>query len=454
MIGWTIAIVVTGGLGTALYVWFRSRNMAKRYDKIASRVKQIDSGWNNRRTTQLLDSIYRLIDICIATDNAVFGYKAIDLLKIAFSEGVIRNNESPELAGIIIAALRREQPDIAAGALDAFRQLLKNMPSGDIYLACEQLTLIAAISYRENYYFLAAKAAEVVFVVMDRREDEGVMSVLSTIKIIGILALRRRDNGLFRELTVRLADAIDEQCWHNGFRIEVNGIVSVWLHRIIKNDDAMMLAVLTEFVRLLLSSDNLTEDDMNEFIREWYNSAGIASLNPNSDLAAKIIAFTLKAILNRCGLQGLDLAVNGAGQVVRLVISREGIKNSFPYVLPLLDTGRELLARELKFGSGEYDDSFRQRALFSLVRELIAIARYATRQGTSTTVSDVITEYYQCWLVYPEPSSVKAIKRFCQLIIVYWLRVRTRQEKKMDVSGELALPMLLDDREREKLAFF
>jgi hypothetical protein len=214
-----------------------------------------------------------------------------------------------------------------------------------------------------------------------------------------------------------------------------------------------MFGVLAEFITRLAENGALDNKAVRLLVKEWQDLAGTATLNPTSELGMQINHFTLKLMLNQRDEKAWEQAVAGAGQVARLAILRSGVKDGFSALVPLFDIGRELLAMELKFGSAENAESFRQRALYAIVKECLALADFAARQDFVTTVGDVITEFYRQWLARPGNPGKKAVKRFCQLLVAYWIRTRARQARNAGISNELAAPALLSDTDKQRLGF-
>ncbi len=272
------------------------------------------------------------------------------------------------------------------------------------------------------------------------------------LRLVGVLALRRHETDLFRELTTRLAAIVAARPDSPGLSGEIVALTAQWLHRIVKHDDLAMFALLQNIALALPAQDALLAADIRLLIKEWQELAGTACLNPHSTLAEGIVSFTLELALARGSKSGWQQAVTGAGQVARLVITRHGIKAALPRILPLLSAGRELLSLELKVGSIENADSFRQQALYLVVRECLSLSEYAARQDLVTTAGDIIADICRYWTEYSIHASPKAIKRFCQLLLAYWMKT-SRQAKKVTISDELARPVLLSESDKQRLGF-
>lgn len=457
MSGWAAIAVLLIGLIAIAYFGRSLRNKRRRYERLAEKLGTIKPGYVDRNeANELLRQIYDLVHAGISANQPVAAYKALDLLKTAFGTGVIRASEPSYLTAVFIQALRARDLDTATAALDAFRQMLKRLPMSGMAQALEQLGFIAAVTLRDRQSFLAAKSADIIFAVLERPELSAdpsvIVSALRTLRLVGTLALRRHDNDLFRELTNRLAAVVAAKAAVPGTAAEIVSLMAQWLHRIVRNDDMAMFTLLLNVASALPARDSSLDGDIQSLIREWQELAGTSCLNPNSILAEGIVSFTLQLALERGAQKGWEQAVTGAGQIARLAITRHGLKAALPRILPLLSVGRELLALELKIGNCENADSFRQQALYFVVRECVALCEFTARQDLVTTTGDIIADISRYWTEYSVHASPKGIKRFCQLLFAYWTRIN-RQAKKVAINEELAQPVLLSESDKQRLGF-
>lgn len=452
---WAAAVLFLAVIAAIIYFWSRSHNSKWRYDQLEKRVNGLSRVKNPDRVSAMLEQNYQLVLAYIAAGDPATAYKAIDLLKTLFGKGAVRKEEALHLTALVIRAMRAKQFDLATAVLDSFRLMLRQLPTDGQPAAVEKLAFISAVALREKQNFLAAKAADILFSMLERADgvnDQAVVAAASrALKLIGVLSLRRRDGGLFRELTTQLAASVLARPESACLRGESINLASVWLYRIIKNDDQAMFVILSGFISRLAEQGVLDKANIRELVKEWQNLAGTASLNHNSLLGSAILEYTLKLTQAYGVLKEWELAVTGVGQVARLALLRHGVKVAFPQIRPILTAGRELLAMELKFGSVETPDSFRQRALYSIVRECLSLAEFAAKQDMVSTAGDAIADFYHCWLMDTETSR-KAIKRFCQLLLVYWPQV-SKVAKKVAVNSEIAEPVMLREADIQKLSF-
>ena len=453
MPGLTGALLLLAVFLAAVCLWLYRRRR-RGYKQLADQLNNVKKRKNTVRINKLLQNIYLLIESEIAAKRPAEAYNAIDLLKTAFGEDFIRDDEPRFLAAVIIQAIQAKEIDSASAALDAYRHMLRRLPTEKVVAAAEQLGVIAAVVMREKQNFLAAKCADIVLETLERTIANNLKvspAFISTLKLLGNMALRRKDSGLFTELIKRLEPLLTAAD-SSGFADELIGLCGNWLHRIVMNNDAAMFEVLLDFTFGILSKDGVTDEALRGLIKEWQNLAGTACLNPNNQMAEKIIGFTVAAAMQRENLKILEMTLNGAGQIIRLAVNRQGLEGAFRIIVPLLSTGRDLLNMEMRIGSIENAAMFRPQALFYIVRETVAIAEFAARGDMVSTAGDIISQMSAFWPKLIANSNHKAGKRFCQLLLAYWLKIG-KMAKKAAVDRELTTPLLLSDVDKQKFSF-
>lgn len=440
---WSALIAALSILILALYLWRRSRGFAGRLGRLAGRVGRLKRVRPGAESYELLRQVYALAHAAVAARDEAGAYRAIDLAKTVYGHGVARPDEAE-----LLAALAR------AAALDACRILLKRLPPEAQPAAVDQAAGIAAVALREKYNFLAAKAAEIIFGLLERtdwRQDEAIAAAgLRALGTVGALTLRRRDGDLFREIITRLA-ALAPARATGAPAAELAGLTAAWLHRIVQSGDAAMFALLADFTASKGAGGLWPAPELAALVKEWHHLAGTASLRPGSVLGPAVAETALRLALAGGDAKGWEASVAAGGQTARMAIQRHGLAGGFPLVLPLLEVGRELLALELKFGSAD-SDPFRQRALYLLVRECLAVAEFAARQDMVSTAGDVITGLHDHWTAAGR-ANPKAAKRFCQLLAAFWLHAGSRKARRAPVSEALATPPLLTDNDMRRLGF-
>lgn len=434
----------------------RSRKWNWKINSMAARLSKLTQQRQRDRKAEekLLRQLYSLLHTSIVIGDAAATYQLVDLLKLAFGCQLFRVDEAARLMSLCVVAIHSKQPELTGIVMDGFRPLFRYIPDAALPEAAEQLTIISATAVKNKYPFIQAKAAECIFDIAERincdNNPPGI-ATLQALQVAGIFALRCHDVDLLRELVVRMSGWITKVPQSSAAE-NIVGLLTAWLHRIIRHDGMAMFEIMTPLVHKLVECNVLTDSALITLFHEWGEAAGVACLNPKSPLAPQILLVVAETAEARADLRVWSRAIKMAGQVSALAVTRHGVTEAFSVLFPLLDTGRKLLSSELKFG--QYGDGFRLRKLFIVLRETLLLAELRARQDMTISAGEVITEIYECWAVYPMANySHKAIKRYCQLLLLVWQQTRQREAKRSIplLSSELVEPMLFSEKDKKQL---
>lgn len=454
---WLLAIVV----GYAAFSFWRrsrqlswqARSLSKKLDKLARQQPK-----DAKEEAFFLRRVYQLIQDSLSANDPAMAYKLLDLLKLAYGEGCIRLDEPIHLMTLAVSLVRQEKTDLAAALLDAYRNMLRRLPVESSVMAAEQLLVIGTVAARGKQPFLATKAAEILFAMLEKVEwathtPDSVIAVIRSLKVLGIYALRRQDAEFFREMTTRFAAFVITKP-HSIIVDEILAALSAWLHRILQTDNEALLAVLTDFVLHLVDSGALRDESIKQLLQEWHNLAGVVSLNSKSKLSAAVVAHILELGKKTENVANWTLAVGYAAKLARLAVDQSGSQQAFPLIYPLLDAGRKILVAELKFGQNVRSE-FRQQALFVLVKECISLLNFAARKEMTATIYDVAGEFYQYWTGDSGRTvSSKSAKKFFQLLLLYWKQTRgLLPKKKLPADLPLMEPLLFSETDINRMVF-
>ncbi len=436
--------------------WYYSRNLDWQIKVLTANINQIVRCKQPKKEAvqPLLKKLYTLINKSLVADNSVVAYKALDLLKLAFGYGLMRPDEPARLMGICVGALNNNKLDVVSFILDAFRPLVRELPAEATCAAIDQLTIISVVALRKRQNFLAAKVVECIFYILEQTNVKAQgnipVAAINALKVIGIFALRRRDAALFREINTRITLWLVGNPRASDVSQEIVRMLTAWIHRIAGNNETALFVILTEAIVSLVGAKVLAGNFLEEITEEWGNIAASACLNPTSPMAALIMEF-LFAIAHEENSHKLWKTLLGvAGRVAKLTVSRHGIKGAFMVMYPLLEFGRSLLWAELKFL--EYVDELRHQLLFQVVRECLIIVAYAARQNLLGTTGETIAEMYKCWITQPDITvNHKSIKKYCQLLLLFWLKNKRQAKKYMPCDTDLTEPLLFSNAEKLKL---
>lgn len=454
-------VLVVAGIGScivliAIFWWQYWRNINWQIKLVTASLNKVIRAQRPDRQTvqQLLKKIHVMTSKSIALNNSKAIYQSLDLLKLAYGNGLVRPRESTTLMGICVAELHNKKPDTVSFVLDAFRPLVRQLPPGEIVSAVNQLTLIGAMALKQKYNFLAAKVIECVFFIMEQNQMAGNREILAAsikaLKVMGVLGLRRRDFSLFREMNMRLAAWLATGVPHPDVTDEMTKMLSAWLYRIVSLNDVALFSELIEFTRSVIEAEKVANDRLDSLIDEWGDVAATACLNPNSQMAGLIIEF-LFSIVQGTGVnkQWVKVVAIG-GRVAKLAIYRHGFSNAFRVVHPIVEVGRNLLWAELKYV--EYIDELHQQQLFQMVRECLMILNYAAKQNLMGSTGENIVELFSSWVACPEyRGHRKSIKKYCQLLLLFWLKNKKQAKKYLPRNVEFIEPLLFSELEKQRL---
>jgi hypothetical protein len=450
------AALLVGILVVVSFIWCRSRNAKRQLAILAGEV----AGYSRQRRRKpqkaaaLLSRVFVLLQKGIAVNDTDLCYRAVDILKTAYSEGVMRTDETAHIVSLAAVSMRERRTDITGQLVDAIRPIVKQQTTETLPATLDQLRILAVIALREKQNFIADKAAGFVYSILEKEEwsvDPNITAkTLAVIRSMGTFVIRRRDTAMLREMTSKLIR------WYQQTRPECQSdimeLTSAWLHRILYNNDLVALEVIEQFLKKISETKKLEGQSLFLLIEELKNLAGTSSLNPNSPMTPSLITMIIELGAVAETLPDCKKAVRAAGEVVRLSIYSFGMDTAFPVLVPLFNYGRKLLVMELKIGGITSEGSFRQQALFLLVKECISIMEFSARQGLTGSTGDAILALVTKWEDTADLShSVKSFKKYCRLLLVY-RNMNRRQRRSIFEQQIIGLPAF-SEKEQERLGF-
>ena len=454
MVVWVIALA---GICIAAW-WFYTRRLTWQFTHIESQLKKM----NNERQVDgkadkaIMRKLYKMLQSNLKAGKEAEAYRVLDLLKLALGHGMGRAGEASRLTAIIYLALRTNQLDAAGHSIDAFRPLLKNSKISELPAAIEQLGLIAVICLKQRQNFLAARAVDILFYCIGNREPLVRSAITRALRLTGLIALRRKDIGLIRELQANMTGWLVDEPTDNVLHEQIAWVLAAWLHRAVKAGDIAIFELITGYSDQLAEKELLSEQALAGIIVECAHLSSMDSLNPFSTLSGQTAMFSMELALKIRNIAIWRQSVGGVLQAARGAVNQRSLVECFTVIYPLFEMGRRLLAAELT--ASPRQDTFRQEALFILIRECLQLVDFVARQNFTTTIADIIEQIYQEWIKYePNAGLHKSIKRFCQLLFQYCTRIKRRQKNSMitDEDGFNAENVIsIKDREHlEKLGY-
>lgn len=452
---WVAAIVSIVAFMVALGLYYY-RKLDWQIKRLTIRLNKIIHSHRRDRQVvrQLLKKIYTVINKSMAVNDSIATYQALDVLKLAFGYGLVRPDESARLMAIGVAALNSNKPDIVSFILDAFRPLVRQLPPPAVVGAIDQLTLISVVALKQRQNFLAAKVVECIFFIMEQTNVTGDRTVVAAgikaLQVIGVFGLRRRDTALFREINMRLSLWLVANPKTDDITEEIANMLTAWLHRIVGLGDVSLFTIVADFTFGMMEAEVLCDDGTSIIIEEWGNIAASACLNVQSPMASLIVDFMFKVANKQSSHKQWIKVIGITGRVAKLAVSRHGLLPAFMIMHPMLEFGRKLLWAELKFV--ECVDELRQQLLFRVVRECITILAYAAKQDLFGSTGQSIVDLFQYWVGQPNiMANPKSIKKYCQLLLLFWLKNKRATKRNMLYFTEFIDPTLFTNMEKQRL---
>jgi len=278
--------------------------------------------------------------------------------------------------------------------------------------------------------------------------------VLQFATLAGRWALQRNDMVLFTDIaerTGRWCSTVTQAGAAEG----ILPVLDSWLHRIIRHDRSDAIAPLFGALQAACKGTGMPETLLQGFLPDWRVAAGQAALNPESPMARMLVESLLQFAAAYEKQDIWFLALDAVSQVGALSVQKYGVVDGFPVVLPLLEQGRILLLDELKFADGPDSDSLRQAVIRRICRQGLHVAEIAARADVTTNAGDMIVLLHQSWKSTPMMDSYeKSIKKFCQLLLLYWANNRKRTARRWEPQdAEMRVPLLFTEEEHAKLTF-
>ena len=413
---------------------------------------------DHKQVEAVFRRLYSIANQSIAAGHERIVYEAAELLKLAFGSGMSRQDDSLRLMTVTVAAMKAKQIDSAGYLLDAYRPLLRRSQSAVMPDVLNPLLTIVTVAMKDKHHFLAAKVVELVFVILERSDCQvhaaAVNAAFRTIRTLGILAIRRRDEDLFRELAIRL------KSWSLNTKLteplpEANQCLYAWLCEIMKRNNTVVLPLIDELAEVLVTTGMIREAALQELLDGWTQLAGNACLNPYSQVAPVVIARIASLALQTEDIIFFRRTVQGLGRVSTMALHRYSLAEAFLIIMPIAETGRRLLQAELTLGPSAETD-FRPRAIQAIANELLLALEMYARQQMLLSTGEIIAEFLELWQRHPATAAYygKGARNFCQLLLSFWLETRKTKARKIQLSESASKQLTgFSQSERSRLNF-
>jgi len=389
---WSLLLLSAAFLLLAVLIW-RNQGLGWRLRKAEAQLANLTGhAVPEAERRKLLKTLFVLIAQQPDGANETVAYKAVELLQIAYGQGLARPDEPVSITSLVGSLLNQNRPDLAAAVLDTYRGLLRSLDSAE--MAAEQLQTVGVMALKAKQSFVADKAINILFLLFENPEraadEQAVTAALGALRVIGKFALKRADHDLFREMIARLRGFLATNPQPAVTTDSLVAVLSLWMHIIVSKQDDTSLALVIDCVQELIDSNVIDTPVISGLLSEWRDLAGMASLNPNSRIATVIIHDMVKLAAKTQDIALWTSMVSAVMKIVRLVIEQYGLGYAFPLLYPLLDASREMFVSQVRFPVEAAVSDFRQPALAVVIKECLSVAEFAARMQITETTYDVI----------------------------------------------------------------
>ena len=312
--------------------------------------------WRQKRVKLQLDSarLRRRADVCkriypfllLAAseekwDHIDWGF---EMLRLLYSEGQAQSQDALRLGSLVRQIDDVGKAECALLVMSGFVVLYRHNPQchEDIISA---LAVIALYAYRSKRNALLAKSGD--YLCRIALEQEAVTDeTIRAVKQVGMLAIRRKDDALFREIMSRIMTVFFVKA---GDRMMLTSLLVDWLERILHQDAETCYNAWRDCFVDSISQRRWTSRAMLELLESCRSLAGLASINP---YASTMRSFLTDILCYAEAEESADVqitAVQIVGMAMRNAVRSYSSALAKPYIIPLVRFGGSLAWRQIRF---------------------------------------------------------------------------------------------------------
>lgn len=267
-----------------------------------------------------------------------------ETLKVLYTKGYVQRQDAGRLGALVRSVDEKGESDCALRLMSAFVTLYRQASQYTEEIV-SAISVIALYACRKKKDALLAKCADYLCrIAMDDRQSSAVW--LSAIKQIGIMAIRRQDDALLREIISRTIAV----CYLRSVTADKPAmLLTAWLEKILRQEDEPCYQVWREVFAHSITQAHWSDEAMLALIESWRPLAGLSAMNPY----APIMRQFLSDMLYYSELQG-DVAcavstVQIVGMAMRIAVQDHPPALAIPYILPLASLGASLSYRQVQY---------------------------------------------------------------------------------------------------------
>lgn len=330
--------------------------------------------------------------------------KAVDALKAAYGAGLCGENENVLLKQAFSCAMEKRYFSIAGYLLEAYRPLFRMQESISVKRQLVQdVSLLAVLALRKGDNAIASTAIDVLLYFSLRSEDEFIDEIVDALRLIGLESIRQRDGGLLLELSRQLAKA-------KLFAGEKSGkawlyLLETWLASI--NDNPFIEAGQAFLPVLEAAESGLTEVEWSGWMQSWGILLRQQVLRPKWDgLECLWQAFCQD--LERLQSQTAGTALSRVMSGMMLLFQQEGFSLVLVWYFPLFRQAGQWLIEEERFP--DWESGTQRRILLERIKaEITLLVKTASRNEFIKTEEDFFAEWRE---LIPDKPGREQVDRF------------------------------------------
>lgn len=267
-----------------------------------------------------------------------------ETLKLLYSEGKLQSQDAMRLGSLVRQICDIGRADCALMLMSGFVPLYRCNPH------CREevisaLAVVALYAYRNKHHALLAKCGD--YLCRIALEQEAVTDeLLRAVKQVGMLAIRRKDEALFREMMTRMMTVFFVK---SGDMARLEALLVAWLERILHQDTEACYEAWRDCFAESLSQGHWTSPAMLDLLEACRSLAGLSSMNPYSLTMRRFLADMLYYAELEESTEVQITAVQIVGMAMRIALHDYPHALSMPYIAPLVQFGGNWAWRQVRF---------------------------------------------------------------------------------------------------------
>lgn len=405
---------------------------------IAWKIDHIKKNQQNgaKNGTSLLTQTFTICRENLRDKQYDIAFRALDLIQLAYGQGVARPKEEIMLLSIAVQALKQQQPDMASLALYAYRPLLWQN-SAQAQASFHQFIFILPLLQKTRQYSLANVLAELIFTYYSTIPTLSTAILKSSwpiVRQIGLMALRKNQEPWVRELLCQIFQFITDS------KAKSNQVVNQfleellielwqdWFYEALQQRSTGNIRLLLAHLESWLEQNWLSEDTFLILLKNLETTLSLALLQQQSIHCKSILQVCCSVIVKKNWLRALKQSGQLTLYLGCLAIEEKRTEELFLLLQPFFNLGRKILSREIYWGQGDCIDEFRLQALKCVLDKALELADYRLKRDYQLTIAAVITDWCDEWIRSSLPAQDSA-QQFFRFLFIFWQQTRRQQAK-------------------------